>query len=71
MHPGVGMETEKSTERRLLEAACLEYGVNSSLVQALVDIEQENERRIRRRGIFQMLRAAIEEYVVGQQGDTE
>ena len=65
------MTGEKVTEQRLLEAACLEYGIDPSLVEALVAVEQENERRIRRRGIFQMLRVVIEENTERQRNDTQ
>jgi len=52
-----------SVEQRLLEAACLEYGIDPSLVHALIAVEEENERRIRRRGIYQLLRSVIEEHL--------
>lgn len=57
------MYEPNSAEQRLLEAACLEYDIDPALVHALVAVEQENERRIRRRGIYQLLRSVIEEHL--------
>lgn len=57
------MYEPNSAEQRLLEAACLEYGVDPAVVHALVAVEEENERRIRRRGIYQLLRSVIEEHL--------
>ena len=61
---------EKSdTERRILEAACLEYGVASELVDELISLEIDNERRLRRRGLFPSLKSAIENYVQEHEDD--
>ncbi len=58
-----------ASERRLLEAACVQTELKPSLIERLIAIEQESQRKIRRRGIFQTLRAEIEGYLESEPPD--
>lgn len=61
---------EKSrSEQRLLEALCSEYDVDPSLVDVLIQIEIENERRLRRRGLPDRLKNAIENHLTEREDD--
>ena len=64
------MNEKTDTERRLLEAACLEFGIDSDLVEALISIERDNERRFRRRGLFTALRGALDDHVMERHVDS-
>ena len=57
------------TERRILEAACLEYGVAPELVDELIGVEIDYEGRLRRRGIFRDLRSVIVNYAQEHEDD--
>lgn len=57
------------TERRILEAACLEYGIAPELVDELIGVEIDHEGRHRRRGIFYDLRSVIQNYAQEQGND--
>ncbi len=50
-------------ELEILESVCLRFGLETTLVQKLMEVEEMQERRLRRRGIFQSLRGIIEETV--------
>ena len=50
------------TERRLLRSNCIGYDINPELIEELVQLERDNERRLRRRGIFPALRGCIEDF---------
>jgi hypothetical protein len=50
-------------EAELLETVCLQFGLDPDLIRLLIEKEESMERRVRRRGIFQSLRAIIEERV--------
>lgn len=65
------MAIENESEARLLEAACLENDINISVVENLLAIERENERRLRRRGIFNSLRSVLEDHVAENSNDPE
>ena len=61
---------EKSiSEQRLLERACLEFDVDSTLVGELIRLELDNERRLRRMGLRRELKNAIENYVLEHEDD--
>ena len=63
--------TSPDIERRLLEAACLEFDVSADFVELLISVERDNERRLRRRGLFLALRNAVQEYVQERENDSE
>lgn len=61
---------EKSrSEQRLLERVCLEFGIDSTLVDELISLELDNERRLRRMGLRRELKNAIENYVLEHEDD--
>lgn len=61
---------EKSrSEQRLLETLCSEYDVDPSLVDDLIQIEIENERRLRRRGLPDRLKNAIANHLTEREDD--
>ena len=61
---------EKSrSEQRLLETLCSEYDVDPSLVDALIQIEIENERRLRRQGLPDRLKNAIVNHLTEREDD--
>lgn len=62
--------TTHDIERRLLEVACLEFDVDPDFVESLISIEKDNERRLRRRGLFLALRSAVQDYVEEREIDT-
>lgn len=64
------MGQQHDVERRLLAAACLEFDIEPGLVETLVILERDNERRLRRRGLFPALKSAIEDYVTEREGDS-
>ncbi len=64
------MADKSITERRILEAACLDFGVMPELVDDLIDLEIENEGRLRRRGLFPDLKETIEHYVSERNNDS-
>ncbi len=57
------------TETQLLEALCLEFDIDPGLIRRLIELEVENERRMRRRGLTRNLKKAIEEYTVEREDD--
>ena len=65
----VYFNNRSDTERRILEAACSEYGVAPEMVDELIRIEINQEGRMRRVGIFNDLRKVIENYVQEHQDD--
>ena len=64
------MAEKSDTERRILEAACLEFGVEPGLVDELIDLELEQEGRLRRRGLVPSLKDAIETHVLEHEDDS-
>jgi hypothetical protein len=64
------MDQQHDVERRLLEATCLELDIDPGLVDILVALERDNERRLRRRGLFPALRSIIEDYVTEHEHDS-
>lgn len=65
----VYFNNRSDTERRILEAACSEFGVAPEMVDELLRIEIHHEGRLQRRGIFIDLRSVIENYVREQADD--
>ena len=63
------MSQRDSLEHRLLVSACIGTNINPSLIEELIDLERDNERRLRRRGLFAALRGCIEEYTREQEFD--
>ena len=57
------------TERRILEAACLEYGIAPELVDELIGVEIDHEGRHRRRGIFYDLQSVVKNYAQEHEDD--
>lgn len=57
------------TESQLLETLCLEFDIDPGLIRRLIELEIENERRMRRRGLTRNLKKAIEEYTVEREDD--
>ena len=56
------MTLPDDTERRLLKSNCIGYDVSPELIEELIQLERDNERRLRRRGIFLALRGCIEDF---------
>jgi hypothetical protein len=56
------MEEADGIERRLLASACAGSDIGPDLIEELVEFERDNERRLRRRGLFAALRGSIENY---------
>jgi hypothetical protein len=57
------MEQSNGLERRLLASACVGTDISPELIQELVELERDNERRLRRRGLSMALRGCIEEFM--------
>ena len=57
-------------EHRLLVSACIGTSIDPSLIEELIDLERDNERRLRRRGLFAALRGCIEDYTREQDFDS-
>ena len=57
------------TENQLLETLCLEFDIDPGLIRRLIELEIENERRMRRRGLTRSLKKAIEDYTVEHEDD--
>ena len=64
------MAEKSDTERRILKDACLEFGIEPGLVDELIDLELEQEGRLRRIGLVRNLKAAIEFHVLEQEDDS-
>ena len=64
------MEQQNDLERRLLAAACVGTDISPGLIQELLELERDNERRLRRRGLSAALRGCIEEYVREKASDS-
>ena len=60
---------QMDTERQLLETLCLEFDIDPGLIRRLIELEIENERRIRRRGLIRDLKRAIEDYTMEREDD--
>ena len=58
------------SERKLLASACVGTDISPELIQELLGLERENERRLRRRGLSAALRACIEEYTMERDSDS-
>ena len=58
-------------ERELLQMECLRAGLKPELIIDLMEIERSFEKRLRRRGLPQQLREAIEDAAIGGGDDTE
>ena len=56
------MDDIDSIERRLLASACAASDITTDLIEELIELERDNERRLRRRGLFAALRGCIENY---------
>ena len=57
------MEQSNGLERRLLVSACVGTDISPELIQELVELERDNERRLRRRGLSVALRGCIEDFM--------
>ena len=57
------MEQSNGLERRILESVCVGTDISPELIQELVELERDNERRLRRRGLSMALRGCIEEFM--------
>lgn len=60
---------KSDAEKRLLETACLQYDVDPEIVDKLLDLVQESEGRLRRRGLRGQLKDAIGDYVAETEED--
>ena len=68
--PGYREYAERmDTESQLLETLCLEFDIDPGLIRRLIELEIENERRMRRRGLTRSLKKAIEDYTVEHEDD--
>ncbi len=56
------MAQTNDLERRLLASACVGTDISPELIEELLELERDNERRLRRRGLSAALRGCIEEY---------
>lgn len=56
-------------ENQLLETLCLEFDIDPELLRQLIELEIENERRIRRRGLIRDLKRALEDYTMEREDD--
>ena len=65
----VYFNNRSDTEKRILEAACLEYDVSPELVDELLHVEIDHEGRLRRTGLPIDLRSVIGNYVQEQADD--
>ena len=63
------MTQTNDVERRLLVSACTGTDITPDLIETLIDLERDNERRLRRRGLFAALRGCIENYSKEQSDD--
>ena len=59
----VWFNNRSDSEKRILEAACLDYDVAPELVDELLRVEIDHEGRLRRTGLPLDLRSVIENYV--------
>ena len=57
------MEPTNRLENTLLASACVGTDISAELIEELVELERDNERRLRRRGLSAALRACIEDYL--------
>ena len=64
------MELQNELERKLLAAACVGTDISPELIQELLELERDNERRLRRRGLSAALRGTIEEFMRERASDS-
>jgi hypothetical protein len=57
------MTQPNEIEHRLLTSVCIGTDIEPSLIEELIELERDNERRLRRRGLFAALRGCIEDYI--------
>ena len=65
------MKQPNGLERRLLASACVGTDISPELIQELVELERDNERRLRRRGLSIALRGCIEEFMRKKADDNQ
>ena len=63
------VKLDMDTESQLLETLCLEFDIDPALIRRLIELEIENERRMRRRGLTRSLRKEMEDYIVEREDD--
>ena len=69
VHGYQGNTERMDTESQLLETLCLEFDIDPGLIRRLIELEIENERRMRRRGLRRSLKKAIEDYTVEREDE--
>ena len=64
------MTQANDIEQRLLASVCIGTDIEPELIEELIELERDNERRLRRRGLFAALRGCIEDYIREQDSDS-
>ena len=64
------MEPTNSLESKLLASACVGTDISTELIGELLELERDNERRLRRRGLSAALRECIEDYLRENSSDS-
>lgn len=64
------MAEKYDAERQILQNACLQAGIDPSIVDELIDLELEQEGRQRRIGLVRSLKDALESHVLEREDDS-
>ena len=64
------MTQPNDLERRILASACVGTDISPELIEELLELERDNERRLRRRGLSAALRGSIEDFMRDRSSDS-
>lgn len=67
---GLQMTQPNDLERRILASACVGTDISPELIEELLELERDNERRLRRRGLSAALRGSIEDFMRDRSSDS-